>query len=227
MLQKYNLLNKYPGVKLLIPRTVVVATDYFDEFIKVNGLQYVINSDISDEEILSEFVSSRLPESLVQDLRVFIDNASSPIAVRSSSKLEDSHYQPFAGIYSTYMIPLTHNKDQMLRLLGKAIKSVYASVYFSASRSYIQATSNLLSEEKMAVVLQDVCGTEDSGYYFPTLSGVARSINFYPLGSEKSEDGIVNLAFGLGKLVVEVEKHLGFRPDIQSMYFNSPLLPLH
>ena len=212
MLQKYNLLNKYPGVKLLIPRTVVIATDYFDEFIKVNGLQYVINSDISDEEILSEFVSSRLPESLVQDLRVYIDNASSPIAVRSSSKLEDSHYQPFAGIYSTYMIPLTHNKDQMLRLLGKAIKSVYASVYFSASRSYIQATSNLLSEEKMAVVLQDVCGTEDSGYFFPTLSGVARSINFYPIGSEKSEDGIVNLAFGLGKLVVEGGKTLRFSP---------------
>lgn len=212
MLQKYNLLNKYPGIKILIPRSAVIATDYFDDFIKVNGLQYVINSDISDEEILSEFVSSRLPESLVQDLRVFIDNATSPIAVRSSSKLEDSHYQPFAGIYSTYMIPLTKNKDQMLRLLGKAIKSVYASVYFSASRSYIQATSNLLSEEKMAVVLQDVCGTEDSGYFFPTLSGVARSINFYPIGSEKSEDGIVNLAFGLGKLVVEGGKTLRFSP---------------
>ena len=212
MLQKYNLLNKYPGVKILIPRTAVIATDYFDEFIKVNGLQYVINSDISDDEILSEFVSSRLPEPLVQDLRAFIDHATSPIAVRSSSKLEDSHYQPFAGIYSTYMIPLTHNKDQMLRLLGKAIKSVYSSVYFSASRSYIQATSNLLSEEKMAVVLQDVCGTEDSGYYFPTLSGVARSINFYPIGSEKSEDGIVNLAFGLGKLVVEGGKTLRFSP---------------
>ncbi len=212
MLEKYNLLNKYNGVKILIPRTAVVATDYFDEFIKVNGLQYVINSDISDEEILSEFVSSRLPEALVQDLRVYIDNAAGPIAVRSSSKLEDSHYQPFAGIYSTYMIPLTHNKDQMLRLLGKAIKSVYASVYFAASRSYIQATSNLLSEEKMAVVLQDVCGTEDSGYFFPTLSGVARSINFYPIGSERPEDGIVNMAFGLGKIVVEGGKTLRFSP---------------
>ncbi|HNW48745.1 MAG TPA: PEP/pyruvate-binding domain-containing protein, partial [Bacteroidales bacterium] len=212
MLEKYNLLQKYPGVKILIPRTVVVATDYFDEFLKVNGLQYVINSEISDEEILSEFVSSRLPEALVNELKAYISHASGPLAVRSSSKLEDSHYQPFAGIYSTYMIPLTHNRDQMLRLLGKAIKSVYASIYFSSSRSYIQATSNLLSEEKMAVVIQDLCGTEDSGFFFPTISGVARSINFYPIGAEKPEDGIVNMAFGLGKLVVEGGKTLRFSP---------------
>ena len=212
ILEKYSLLQKFPGVKILIPRTVVVATDYFDEFIKVNGLQYVINSDISDEEILSEFVSSRLPEALVNELKSYIIHATGPLAVRSSSKLEDSHYQPFAGIYSTYMIPLTDNRDQMLRLLGKAIKSVYASIYFSSSRSYIQATSNLLSEEKMAVVIQDLCGTEDSGYFFPTISGVARSINFYPIGVEKPEDGIVNMAFGLGKLVVEGGKTLRFSP---------------
>jgi len=213
MLQKYNLLNKFEGVKIMIPRTVVIATDYFDEFIHINGLQYVINSDISDEEILSEFVSSRLPETLVADLRVYIANTNGPLAVRSSSKLEDSHYQPFAGIYSTYMIPHTSNRDQMLRLLGKAIKSVYASIYFSSSRAYITATSNLLSEEKMAVVLQDLVGTEDSGFFFPTISGVARSVNYYPLGSEKPEEGIVNMAFGLGKLVVEGGKTLRFSPQ--------------
>ncbi len=212
MLQKYNLLEKYEGVKIMIPRTVVIATDYFDEFIKLNGLQYVINSDISDEEILSEFVSSRLPESLVSDLRIYIANSYGPLAVRSSSKLEDSHYQPFAGIYSTYMIPHTKNSDQMLRLLGKAIKSVYASIYFSSSRAYIQATSNLISEEKMAVVLQDIVGTEDSGFFFPTISGVARSVNYYPIGSEKPEEGIVNMAFGLGKIVVEGGKTLRFSP---------------
>jgi CheY-like chemotaxis protein len=212
MLQKHNLLNKYPGVKILIPRTIVIATDYFDEFIKDNGLQYVINSDITDEELLSEFVSSRLPEQLVEELKVYIRYATGPLAVRSSSKLEDSHYQPFAGIYSTYMIPHTQNNDQMLRLLGKAIKSVYASIYYASSRSYIQATSNLISEEKMAVVIQDVCGTEDNGYFFPTLSGVARSVNFYPIGSEKPEDGIVNMAFGLGRLVVEGGKTLRFSP---------------
>ena len=175
-------------------------------------MQYVIGADVSDEEILSEFVSSRLPEALVADLRAYITHATGPLAVRSSSKLEDSHYQPFAGIYSTYMIPLTANEDQMLRLLGKAIKSVYASVFFASSRAYIQASSNLLSEEKMAVIIQDVCGSEDSGYFFPTISGVARSLNFYPIGDERPEDGIVNLAFGLGKMVVEGGLTLRFSP---------------
>ena len=212
VLQKYNLLDKYEGVKIMLPRTVVVATDYFDQFIQENGLQYVIGADVSDEEILSEFVSSRLPEALVSDLRAYIRHATGPLAVRSSSKLEDSHYQPFAGIYSTYMIPLTANEDQMLRLLGKAIKSVYASVFFASSRAYIQASSNLLSEEKMAVIIQDVCGSEDSGYFFPTISGVARSLNFYPIGDERPEDGIVNLAFGLGKMVVEGGLTLRFSP---------------
>ena len=212
MLQRFNLYDKYEGVKVMLPCTVVVATDYFDQFIRDNGLMYVINSDVSDEEILSEFVSSRLPEALVNDLRAYIRTVTGPLAVRSSSKLEDSHYQPFAGIYSTYMIPKTKNEDQMLRLLGKAIKSVYASVYFAASRAYIQASSNLLSEEKMAVVIQDVCGTEDSGYFFPTISGVARSLNYYPIGDEKPEDGIVNMAFGLGKLVVEGGQTLRFSP---------------
>ena len=212
MLQKYRLYNKYEGIKVTLPRTVVVATDYFDEFIRDNGLQYVINADIADEEILSEFVSSRLPEALVEELRVYIRHATKPLAIRSSSKLEDSHYQPFAGINSTYMIPLTDNEDQTLRLLGKAIKSVYASVYFASSRAYIQASDNLLGEEKMGIVIQEVCGSEDNGYFFPTLSGVARSLNFYPIGDEKPQDGIVNLAFGLGKLVVEGGLTLRFSP---------------
>ncbi|MDD2425653.1 MAG: PEP/pyruvate-binding domain-containing protein [Bacteroidales bacterium] len=212
IIQKHELVDKYPGVKILVPRTVVVATDYFDEFIKENGLQYVINADISDEELLSEFVSSRLPEALVDELRFFLEYSTGPLAVRSSSKLEDSHYQPFAGIYSTYMIPHTQNQDQMLRLLGKAIKSVYASIYFASSKTYIQATSNLISEEKMAVVIQDICGTEDKGHFFPTISGVARSVNYYPIGDEKPEEGIVNLAYGLGRLVVEGGKTLRFSP---------------
>lgn len=212
MLQKYNFYDKYPGVRVLLPRTVVVATDYFDDFIKENGLQYVINSEISDDEILSEFVSSRLPEKLVAELRTYIKHASGPLAIRSSSKLEDSHYQPFAGIYSTYMIPLTDNRDHTLRLLSKAIKSVYASVYFASSRAYITATGNVLSEEKMGVVIQEVCGTEDRGYFFPTISGVARSLNYYPIGDEKPEDGIANIALGLGKLVVEGGQTLRFSP---------------
>ncbi len=212
LVQKHHLTKRYENVMISIPRTIVVATDYFDQFILENDLQYVIDADIEDEEILSEFVASRLPEALVDELRVFIDTVRSPLAIRSSSKLEDSNYQPFAGVYSTYMIPWAENRDQMLRMLGKAIKSVYASVFFSGSRAYIQTTGNLLSEEKMAVIVQSVCGTVHEGFYYPMLSGVARSVNFYPIGKEKPEDGIVNLAFGLGKTVVDGGGTLRFSP---------------
>ena len=212
LVDKHKLANRYPGVRISIPRTVVIATDYFDQFILENDLQYVIDSEISDEEILSEFVAARLPEKLMEQLRVYVNQARSPFAVRSSSKLEDSSYQPFAGVYSTYMVPLVENKDQMLRMLGKAIKSVYASVFYAGSRTYIQTTANLLSEEKMAVVVQSICGSEHDGLYYPMLSGVARSINFYPIGSEKPEDGIVNIAFGLGKTVVDGGNTLRFSP---------------
>lgn len=212
MVYKHNLASKYDNVKISIPRTVVIATDYFDQFIVENDLQYVIDSDISDEEILSEFVAARLPEELIDQLRVYVDSVRSPLAVRSSSKLEDSSYQPFAGVYSTYMIPLVENRNQMLRMLGKAIKSVYASVFYSGSRTYIQTTANLLSEEKMAVVVQSICGSEHDGLYYPMLSGVARSVNFYPIGNEKPEDGIVDLAFGLGKTVVDGGNTLRFSP---------------
>ena len=212
LILKHRLTDKYPGIKVSIPRTIVIATDYFDQFVLKNGLQYVIDSEISDDEILSEFVASRLPEELVEELKVFVSTVRSPLAVRSSSKLEDSNYQPFAGVYSTYMVPLTENMDQMLRMLGKAIKSVYASVFFNGSRTYIQTTGNLLSEEKMAVVIQSICGTEYDGLYYPMLSGVARSVNFYPIGSEKPDDGIVNLAFGLGKTVVDGGSTLRFSP---------------
>lgn len=212
MLQKYNMYDKYKSVRMLIPRTVVIGADYFDEFIRDNGLKHVINADLTDAEILSEFVSSRLSEELVGQLKSYITTVQKPLAIRSSSKLEDSHYQPFAGIYSTYMIPNTENQDQMLRLVGKAIKSVYASVFYKASRAYIDATSNVLSDESMAVVIQEVCGSEDGGYYFPTISGVARSINFYPIGDEKSDEGIASIALGLGKIVVEGGITLRFSP---------------
>lgn len=212
LVYKHGIASKYDNVKISIPRSVVIATDYFDQFILENDLQYVIDSDVSDEEILSEFVSSRLPESLVEELRSYVDTVRSPLAVRSSSKLEDSSYQPFAGVYSTYMIPLVDNKDQMLRMLGKAIKSVYASVFYNGSRTYIQTTGNLLSEEKMAVVVQSICGSEHDGLYYPMLSGVARSVNYYPIGNEKPEDGITDLAFGLGKTVVDGGNALRFSP---------------
>ncbi len=212
MLRRYGFYGRYENTRVVVPRTVVVATDLFDRFIRDNGLQYVIGSEISDEEILSEFVSSRLPQNLVDDLRAFVRHVRGPLAIRSSSKLEDSFYQPFAGVYSTYMIPLTENEDQLLRLLGKAVKSVYASMFFASSRAYIAATGNVLSEEKMAVVIQEVCGSADGDYFFPTLSGVARSVNFYPIGDEKADEGIVQLAFGLGKTVVDGDRALRFSP---------------
>ena len=212
MVYKHKLADKYENVKISIPRTVVIATDYFDQFILENDLQYVIDADVSDEEILSEFVAARLPEKLMEQLRAYVNIARSPFAVRSSSKLEDSSYQPFAGVYSTYMVPLVENRDQMLRMLGKAIKSVYASVFYNGSRTYIQTTGNLLSEEKMAVVVQSICGSEHDGLYYPMMSGVARSVNFYPIGNEKPEDGIVNIAFGLGKTVVDGGNTLRFSP---------------
>ena len=212
LVSRNKLADKYENVKISIPRTVVIATDYFDQFILENDLQYVIDADATDEEILSEFVAARLPEKLVEQLRVYVNTARSPFAVRSSSKLEDSSYQPFAGVYSTYMVPLVENRDQMLRMLGKAIKSVYASVFYAGSRTYIQTTGNLLSEEKMAVVVQSICGSKHDGLYYPMMSGVARSVNFYPIGSEKPEDGIVNLAFGLGKTVVDGGNTLRFSP---------------
>jgi hypothetical protein len=212
LVSRNKLTDKYENVKISTPRTVVIATDYFDQFILENDLQYVIDADVTDEEILSEFVAARLPEKLVEQLRVYVNTARSPFAVRSSSKLEDSSYQPFAGVYSTYMVPLVENRDQMLRMLGKAIKSVYASVFYAGSRTYIQTTGNLLSEEKMAVVVQSICGSKHDGLYYPMMSGVARSVNFYPIGSEKPEDGIVNLAFGLGKTVVDGGNTLRFSP---------------
>lgn len=212
ILQKYDLYDHWEDVRVLVPRTLVISTEYFDRFIRENGLKFVINSDLSDAEILSEFVASTLPQELTEGLRVFIRNVRKPLAVRSSSKLEDSYYQPFAGVYSTYMIPHTENEDQQLRLLSKAIKSVYASVYFASSRGYITATANVLSEEKMSIVLQEICGSEDRGYFFPTFSGVARSVNFYPLGYEKPEDGVAKIAFGLGKAVVDGDQVLRFSP---------------
>ena len=212
MLIKYRQYDKHDDVRIMIPRSVVIATGYFDEFIRLNGLKSIIAQELPDEVILSEFIASSIPLSLQAELKAYIRTVRTPLAVRSSSKLEDSHYQPFAGIYSTYMIPYVKDEDQMLRLLLRAVKSVYASVYFAASRAYIQTSQNLISEEKMAVIVQEVCGTEQNGVFFPTCSGVARSINYYPLGDERPEDGVCNLAMGLGKLVVDGGRTLRFSP---------------
>ena len=212
ILQKYNLYDQWEDVRVSVPRTLVITTDFFDRFIAENGLTYIVNSEASDIDILSEFVASSLPQDLMDALRLFARVSRRPLAVRSSSKLEDSYHQPFAGVYSTYMVPHVENEDQQLRLLAKAIKSVYASTFFASARGYVVSSGNVISEEKMAIVIQEVCGSVEGGVYFPTLSGVARSLNFYPVGHEKAEEGIVKLAYGLGKAVVDGEQVLRFSP---------------
>ena len=213
VIDQYNLDNKYPNVVITVPKTVVISTDVFDEFMEMNDLYKIGVSDLPDEEILAHFVSAKLPGWLHQDLYTVISVTEAPLAIRSSSKLEDSHYQPFAGIYSTYMIPVNkQDPAQTMELLTSAIKSVYASVYFRESKAYIEATSNVIDEEKMGIVLQEVCGTRHGKTYYPTISGVARSINFYPIAPEKTGDGIAKVAFGLGKYIVDGGVSLRFSP---------------
>lgn len=212
IIKKNNIFNKFPGIIITIPRTVVLSTDIFDEFMEENDLYKIGMSDRSDEEILDHFVQAKLPSRVYQDLYAFISVVQNPLAIRSSSKLEDSHYQPFAGIYSTYMIPKTSNSTLMIKMLSDAIKSVYASVYFKSSKAYMAATSNVIDEEKMGIVLQEVCGKQFGNKFYPTISGVARSINFYPIDPEKHEDGIANIAYGLGKQIVDGGVSLRFSP---------------
>ena len=175
----------------------------FDEFMDTNGLYQVALSDADDDTILKAFLRAKLPDRLVEDFFAFFDVVKSPIAIRSSSLLEDSHYQPFAGIYSTYMIPYLEDKYEMLRMLSDAIKGVYASVYYRDSKAYMQATSNVIDQEKMAVILQEVVGTQYGDRFYPSISGVARSLNYYPIGDETAEEGTVSLALGLGKYIVD------------------------
>ncbi len=213
LVKKYKLRKKYENVLITIPRTTVLCTDIFDEFMENNNLYEIGISDRSDKEILDYFVAAKLPNRIFTSLYSYISYTNNPIAVRSSSRLEDSHYQPFAGVYSTYMIPnIVDDKHLTVQLLTTAIKSVYASVFFKASKSYMTATSNVIDEEKMGIVLQDVCGKEYKKRFYPTISGVARSINFYPVEPEKADDGIANIALGLGKHIVDGEKNLRFSP---------------
>ena len=213
IIKNNKLFNKFPDVLITIPRTVVLSTDVFDEFMEQNNLYSVALSDLSDDEILNRFINSELPGHVYQDFYAFLAVSKDvPIAVRSSSKLEDSHYQPFAGIYSTYMIPRIADNKLMVKVLSDAIKEVYASVYYKVSKAYMSATANVIDEEKMGIVLQEVCGNTHDSVYYPTISGVARSINYYPIGSEKAGDGIVNIAYGLGKLIVEGGMSLRFSP---------------
>lgn len=203
MLTRHLDLNEYEGVRTIIPKTVVLCTDVFDEFMDMNCLYQTALSDVPDEEILQAFLRAHLPQRLLGDLMAFLEVVKGPLAVRSSSLLEDSHYQPFAGIYSTYMTPYSEDKYQRLETLSNAIKAVYASVFYRSSKDYMTATQNVIDQEKMAVILQEVVGQRHDDLYYPVGSGVARSVNYYPIGEEKAEEGTVSLAYGLGKHIVD------------------------
>ena len=212
ILKRHPELQQWGNATVTIPKTVVLCTDLFDEFMDTNNLWGIALSDAPDEEILQHFMRAQLPDSLIADFFTFFDAVKAPIAVRSSSLLEDSHYQPFAGIYSTYMIPYLPDKYEMLRMLACAIKGVYASVYYKDSKAYMTATSNVIDQEKMAVILQEVVGRQYGTRYYPTFSGVLRSLNYYPIGDETAEEGIASLALGLGKYIVDGGQTLRVSP---------------
>lgn len=229
------LIKKYPetdsvagtSVNITIPRTVVLCTDLFDEFMESNNLYPIALSNAADEEIHRAFVGAHLPERLRDDLMALLDVVDKPLAVRSSSLLEDSHYQPFAGVYATYMIQNRQGERQeTFRILSDAIKSVYASVFYADSKAYMTATSNVIDQEKMAVIIQEVVGVRHADLYFPSFSGVGRSLNYYPLGNEQPEDGVVQVAIGLGKTIVEGGTALRFSPKHPTKVLQTSTLDL-
>ncbi len=228
-LKRNQLSHKYKDVLIAIPRTIVITTDIFEKFMEDNKLYpIVLSENLNDKEILDKFLEANLSVKVLRQLKTFCRVVNAPLAIRSSSLLEDSQYQPFAGIYSTYMIPNTNNIMQMVEMLEIAVKSVYASVYFKASKAYMDATANIIDEEQMGIIIQEVCGKQYDNLFYPTISGVARSINFYPIAPEKAEDGIANVAIGLGKIAVEGGQTLRFSPKYPKkiLQLSSPQITL-
>lgn len=212
IIKKNPICDNFEGIAITIPRTVVLCTDIFDEFMSANDLYPLALSDAPDEEILQAFLAARLPERVREDLLALFEVVDRPLAIRSSSLLEDSHYQPFAGVYSTYMVPHIADRAKMLKVVCDAVKAVYASVFYADSKAYMTATSNVIDQEKMAVILQEVVGKDVDGYYYPSFSGVGRSLNYYPINDERPEDGVAQVAVGLGKYIVDGGLALRFSP---------------
>ena len=203
VIKRHPEFNQFEHVTVQIPKTQVICTDIFDTFMEENNLYPIALSDASDDEILRHFLQAQLPDSQTADFLNFFEVTKTPIAIRSSSLLEDTLYQPFAGIYSTYMIPCLEDKQQMLQMLACAVKGVYASVFYRDAKAYMAATNHAVEQEKMAVILQQVVGQEYGDRFYPTMSGVLRSLNYYPIGDETAEEGVASLALGLGKYIVD------------------------
>jgi CheY-like chemotaxis protein len=210
-----ELIKKFPDVDIHIPQTFVIATDGFKMFIEDNHLAKLLESgrDLTDEMVVTAFMQARFPDWLKNNLRVYLEHVTYPIAVRSSSLFEDAHYQPFAGLYKTYMLPNTDQSlDTRLERLIMAVKLVYASTYMKAPRAYALSTMHRTEDEEMAVILQQLTGIRHGSYFYPSIAGVAQSYNFYPISHLKAEDGIAYIAMGLGKIVMEGGKTLRFCP---------------
>ncbi len=205
--------HKYSGIIISIPRTVVVSTEVFQDFLERNDLHEKLRFDITDEEILELFLQGSFPEERVEDFRAVLRVNRRPLAIRSSSLLEDSNSQPFAGVYNTYILGNNADDDgTRLKELIDAIKCVYACTFYKATRDYMAATNNLIAEERMAVAIQELTGTCYETRCYPSISGVARSLNFYPIENEKPEEGIAHVAVGLGTTVVGGGAALRFSP---------------
>jgi len=213
ILRRYNVYPRFEGVEITVPPSAIIGTSVFDEFLKINNLQKYALADNPDKEIAAKFLDAKLPGEISKDLKAFLDVVKYPVAVRSSSLLEDSHYQPFAGIFDTHMLPNCHpDKKMRLERLEMAIRCIYASIFFKNAKNYIRATGNRVEEEKMAIIIQKVVGNERNGSFYPVLSGIARSYNFYSIGHIKPEEGVAYLALGLGKTIVEGGNCLLFSP---------------
>ena len=226
IIKKSAIFDNMDGVGVSIPRTVVLCTDVFDEFMENNNLYPIALSDIPDEEILKAFIDAKLPQWLKDDFTALFEVVDKPLAIRSSSLLEDSHYQPFAGIYSTYMIPHFDDKAEMMRQLLAAVKSVYASVFYADSKAYMAATRNVIDQEKMAVIIQEVVGRQYGDVYYPSFAGVGRSLNYYPINDELPEDGVAEVAVGLGKYIVDGGLSLRFSPRHPDKVLQTSMLDL-
>jgi CheY-like chemotaxis protein len=210
-----SLRDKFPDVEISIPQTFVISTEGFKTFIEENELAKLLESDekLEDDFIVEQFIQARLPHGLKKSLQAYLQSVKYPIAVRSSSLFEDAHYQPFAGLYNTYMLPNSHpDLEKRLEQLILAVKLVYASTYLKAPRSYAKSTMHRTEDEEMAVVLQQLTGMAHKNYFYPAISGVAQSYNFYPISHLKAEEGVTHIALGLGKIVMEGGLTLRFCP---------------
>ena len=205
LINDYNVRDRFEDVQISVPSAVVLGTDVFDEFVDDNDLRMFAMNSADDREITRRFLEApSFPEAVLGELAAFLDIVRTPLAVRSSSLLEDSQYHPFAGVYETYMIPNKHG-NPLIRLndLLNSIKRVYASTFYQSAKDYVKVTSYRLEEEKMAVIVQKMLGTAHGDRFYPDFAGVAKSYNFYPLPPATADDGIVSVALGLGKMVVD------------------------